>query len=95
MVTSRCRKGPNQFFDIAGGMENDMEDKSQLVPLEIPDNFKLNSRSVNVLINLFFNGPLSHGFQNRTGLGGQTVKTRIRDEKQFFKPKKLDFLLIP
>ena len=62
MVTSRCRKGPNQFFDIAGGMENNMEDKSQLVPLEIPDNFKLNSRSVNVLINLFFNGPLGHGF---------------------------------
>ncbi|KAK7825548.1 hypothetical protein CFP56_033015 [Quercus suber] len=32
----------------SGGMENDMEDKSQLVPLEIPDNFKLNSRSKKV-----------------------------------------------
>lgn len=60
MVTSRCREGPNQFFDIAGGMENDIEEQSQLVPLEIPDNFKLNSGLVNVLRNLFLNGPLGN-----------------------------------
>ena len=37
----------------------------------------------------------SHGFQNRTGLGGRTVKTGNRDENRFFKPKEPDFLLIP
>lgn len=60
MVTSRCREGPNQFFDIPGGMENDIEEQSQLVPLEIPDNFKLSSGLVNVLRNLFLNGPLGN-----------------------------------
>ena len=36
-----------------------------------------------------------HGFQNRTGPGGRTVKTENRDENRFFKPKEPDFLLIP
>ena len=35
-----------------------------------------------------------HSFQNQTGPGGQTVKTRNRDENRFFKPKEPDFLLI-
>ena len=34
-------------------------------------------------------------FQNRTEPGGRTMKTRNRDENQFFKHKKPDFLLIP
>ena len=38
---------------------------------------------------------LTHGFQNRTGLGGRTVKTGNRDENRFFKFKEPDFLLIP
>ena len=33
-------------------------------------------------------------FQNRTGPGGRTVKTRNRDENWFFKHKEPDFLLI-
>ena len=37
----------------------------------------------------------NHGFQNRTGPGGWTVKTGNRDENRFFKPKEPDFLLIP
>lgn len=41
-------------------MENDIEEQSQLVPLEIPDNFKLSSGLVNVLRNLFLNGPLGN-----------------------------------
>ena len=51
-------------------------------------------------LNLFFLAPLlqctsiDHGFQNRTGPGGRTVKIGNRDENRFFKPKKLDFLLI-
>ena len=36
-----------------------------------------------------------HGFQNRTGSGGWTVKTGNRDENRFFKHKEPDFLLIP
>ena len=28
-----------------------------------------------------------HGFQNRTGPGGRTVKTGNRNENRFFKPK--------
>ena len=36
-----------------------------------------------------------HDFQNRTGLGGWTVKTGNQDENRFFKPKESDFLLIP
>ena len=36
-----------------------------------------------------------HGFQNRTGPGGWTVKTENRDENRFFKPNEPDFLLIP
>ena len=35
----------------------------------------------------------NHGFQNRTGPGGRTVKTRNQDKNRFFKPKELDFLL--
>ena len=35
-----------------------------------------------------------HGFQNRTGPGGRTVKTGNRDENRVFKPKEPDFLLI-
>ena len=35
-----------------------------------------------------------HGFHNRTGPGGRIMKTRNRDENQFFKPKEPDFLLI-
>ena len=38
---------------------------------------------------------LNHGFQNRTGPGGRTVKIGKRDENRFFKPKEPDFLLIP
>ena len=38
---------------------------------------------------------LYHGFQNRTGPGGRTVKTGNRDENRFLKPKEPDFLLIP
>ena len=37
----------------------------------------------------------NHGFQNRTELGGWTVKTKNRDENRFFKPKEPNFLLIP
>ena len=37
---------------------------------------------------------VNHGFQNRTGPGGWTVKTGNRDENRFFKPKEPDFLLI-
>ena len=36
-----------------------------------------------------------HGFLNRTGPEGRTVKTGNRDENRFFKPKEPDFLLIP
>ena len=36
-----------------------------------------------------------HGFQNRSRLGGWTVKTGNRDENRFFKQKESDFLLIP
>ena len=36
-----------------------------------------------------------HGFHNRTGPGGRTVKTGNWDENWFFKPKEPDFLLIP
>ena len=36
----------------------------------------------------------SHGFQNRTGPGGRTVKIENQDENRFFKPKEPDFLLI-
>jgi len=35
------------------------------------------------------------GFQNWIGLGGWTMKTENRDENRFFKPKEMDFLLIP
>ena len=35
-----------------------------------------------------------HGFHNRTGPKGRTVKIENRDENRFFKPKKPDFLLI-
>ena len=38
---------------------------------------------------------LKHGFQNRTEPGCRTVKTGNQDENRFFKPKELDFLLIP
>ena len=41
------------------------------------------------------NRHIKQGFQNWTGLGGQTVKTGNQDENRFFKPKELDFLLIP
>ena len=37
----------------------------------------------------------THGFQNRIGPKDRTMKTGNRDENQFFKPKKPDFLLIP
>ena len=39
------------------------------------------------------NRHIKQGFQNRTGLGGQTVKTENRDENRFFKPKEPDFLV--
>ena len=42
-----------------------------------------------------YEGTHRHCFQNRTGLGGRTVKTGNRDENRFFKPKEPVFLLIP
>ena len=40
-------------------------------------------------------GTQVHDFQNQTGPGSRIVKTGNRDENWFFKPKELDFLLIP
>ena len=38
---------------------------------------------------------LGHGFQNRTGSRGRTMKIGNQDEIRFFKPNEPDFLLIP
>ena len=46
-------------------------------------------------IQLIFCTIYGHGFQNRTGPGGRTVKTENRDGNRFFKLKEPDFLLIP
>ena len=36
----------------------------------------------------------NHSFQNRTRLGGRTMKTENQDDNRFFKHKEPDFLLI-